>query len=597
MTPQSPPFYKVLWKMIRAQPIRYSLAQFLWISIWTSPVIVGLIIASFFDELVAGMTVSTMSMVVAATFAYAAGRVVFIVLGMRNHASLLFRAGATMRRNLLLRIYELPGAAALDETPGEVVSRLRDDVEHVYEPFDLSVDLVGALVGGTVAFVIMWSIDPVMTIVISVPVVIVGIVSSTTGRIVRQYRRSAREATETITAFIGEAFASTQSVKIAGAENAMVSRFVDLNNVRRRMMVKDRTLTAVLDAVFRNTVNIGTGLILVLAAGRLNQTGSAGMTIGEFALFVFLLYSVTDGAYFIGVFIARAKQASVSVDRLTTTLHGEPWERTFRKTNLHLDEDPGHTVTSPPEVEPFQSLKVRNLGYTYSGSTNGIAAIDLDIAAGEFVVVTGRIGSGKTTLLRAILGLLPADSGIIEWNGQRVEDASTELVPPRCAYTPQVPKLFSMSLRDNLVLGEPVTQHTLDQSIYISTMRQDIDGMPEGMETLIGPRGVRLSGGQVQRSASARMLTRQSQLLLLDDVSSALDVETEQILWNRLFIARRDVAALVVSHRHAALSRADRVIVMEDGAVVATGSVSELQRTSETFRAIWEGAASASQKG
>ncbi len=595
MTPQSPPFYKVLWKMIRAQPIRYSWAQFLWVSIWTSPVLIGLIIAYFFDPLVAGITVSTMTLVVTATFAYAAGRVVFIVLGMRNHASLLFRAGATMRRNLLLRIYELPGAAALDETPGEVVSRMRDDVEHVYEPFDLSVDLVGALVGGTVAFVVLWSIDPVMTIVISVPVVIVGIVSSTTGRIVRQYRRTAREATETITAFIGETFASTQSVKIAGAEHAMLSRFVDLNDVRRRMMVKDRTLTAVLDAVFRNTVNIGTGLILVMAAGRLTQTGSAGMSIGDFALFVFLLYSVTDGAYFIGVFIAKAKQASVSVDRLTMTLHGEPWDRTFRKTDLHLDDEPSPVVVTPPEVEPFESLSVRNLGFTYHGSANGIADVDLDISAGEFVVVTGRVGSGKTTLLRTILGLLPADRGIVEWNGRRVDDTSAELVPPLSAYTPQVPKLFSMSLRDNLVLGESITEHTLDQSIYISTMRQDIDGMPEGMETLIGPRGVRLSGGQVQRSASARMLTRQSQLLLLDDVSSALDVETEQILWTRLFNARSDVAALVVSHRHAALARADRVIVMEDGAVVATGSASELQRTSATFRAIWEGASSASR--
>jgi ATP-binding cassette subfamily B protein len=595
MTSQSPPFRKVLWKMIRAQPIRYALAQFLWIAIWTSPVLIGLIIAYFFDQLVEGMTASTMTLVVTATFSYAAARVVFIILAMRNHASLLFRAGATMRRNLLLRIYELPGAAALDETPGEVVSRMRDDVEHVYEPFDLSVDLVGAFVGGTVAFVVLWSIDPVMTVVISVPVVIVGIVSSTTGRVVRQYRRKAREATETITAFIGETFASTQSVKIAGAEDAMLSRFVDLNDVRRRMMVKDRTLTAVLDAVFRNTVNIGTGLILVMAAGRLNQTGSAGMSIGDFALFVFLLYSVTDGAYFIGVFIAKAKQASVSVDRLTMTLHGEPWDRTFRKTDLHLDEEPSPVVVSPPEVEPFQSLNVRNLGFTYPGSSNGIADVDLDISAGEFVVVTGRIGSGKTTLLRTILGLLAADRGIVEWNGRRVDDTSAELVPPLSAYTPQVPKLFSMSLRDNLVLGEPITEHTLDQSIYISTMRQDIDGMPEGMETLIGPRGVRLSGGQVQRSASARMLTRQSQLLLLDDVSSALDVETEQILWTRLFNARSDVAALVVSHRHAALARADRVIVMEDGAVVATGSAGELQRTSATFRAIWEGAVSTSR--
>jgi ATP-binding cassette subfamily B protein len=153
-----------------------------------------------------------------------------------------------------------------------------------------------------------------------------------------------------------------------------------------------------------------------------------------------------------------------------------------------------------------------------------------------------------------------------------------------------------MSLEDNLVLGDAVTEHVLDESIYIATMRHDIDLMPEGLETMVGPRGVRLSGGQIQRSAGARMLTRESQLLVLDDVSSALDVETEQIMWMRLFNARNDVAALVVSHRHAAMARADRVIVMSEGEVVATGTAAELQQTSATFRAIWEGALGAANR-
>jgi ATP-binding cassette, subfamily B, bacterial len=596
---QIPSFHIVLWRLMRAQPIRYTVAIVLWTSIWTMPILTGLIIAYFFDQLAAGMTVSTLTLVIVATFAYAAGRSVFIVLGMRNHGSLLFRAAATMRKNLLIRIYELPGAAALDETPGEIVSRFRDDVEHVIEPFDLSVDLAGALVAGTVSFALLFSIDPTITLVISIPVAIVAVVSNRTGGLVRRYRKAARTATEAITGFLGETFAATQAVKVAGAEASMLGRFTQLNEVRKQMMVKDRTLTAVLDAVFRNTVNIGTGLILLMAAGRLEATGSAGISIGQFALFVFLLHHVTDASYFIGVFIARAKQGTVSVERLTGTLRGEPWDRLYRRIDLRID---GDSTAAPErsdasEVVPFASLEVRGLSYHYPGTANGIEDIDLDIRRGEFVVVTGRIGSGKTTLLRTILGLLPADRGTITWNGQLVTDASAELGPPRAAYTPQVPKLFSMSLRDNLTLGEDITDHVMGESIYIATMRHDIDLMPEGLETMVGPRGVRLSGGQVQRSASARMLTRESQLLVLDDVSSALDVETEQLLWKRLYNAREHVAALVVSHRHAALARADRVVVLEDGRVAAMGTAADLQRDSATFRAIWEGAVGAPTPG
>ncbi|GMQ92861.1 MAG: ABC transporter ATP-binding protein [Acidimicrobiia bacterium] len=596
-TQPTPAFGRVLLGMMRRQPIRYGFALFLWMGIWTMPILIGLVTARYFDALVEGIPVTTVTLLVAAVFGYAAMRSIFIVLAMRNHASLLFRAAAAMRRNLLVRIYELPGAIGLSETPGEVVSRFRDDIEHVIEPFDLFVDFAGSLAAGSISFAIMWTIDPTTTLVIAVPVIVVGVVSNRTGGLVRRYRRRARETTEAITGFLGETFAATQSVKVAGAESHMLGHFVELNDLRKTMMVRDRTLTSVLEAVFRNTVNLGTGLILLLAAGRLNATGSAGMSLGEFALFVYLLGVVTDSAYFYGVFIARAKQGSVSMERLTAALSGDPWDRLIRRTNLGLDQNAPTPIPRPIEVDSFESLSVRSLSFHYQDSTNGIEDIDFDIAAGEFVVVTGRIGSGKTTLMRTVLGLLPADAGTIYWNGETVADPSTWLVPPRVAYTPQVPRLFSMSLVDNLVLGADLADGQLDESIRIATMRRDIEQMPEGLETFIGPRGVRLSGGQVQRSAAVRMLTRGPQLLVLDDVSSALDVETERTLWRRLFEARVDVAALVVSHRHAALAQANRVIVMDRGRIVAVGKAKDLSQTSATFRAIWEGALGGSNHG
>ncbi len=590
MTNQPRPSYRsALFALIRHQPLRYAWAQFLWVSIWTMPILIGLVTAKFFDELEEGISANMLVAIIVATLLYAAGRSVFILLGMRNHGSMLFRGSALVRRNLLDRIYEMPGAQALDDTPGEVVSRFRDDVENIILPFDLSVDILGSGIAAAISLVILFTIDPVITLAILVPVIAVGIVSERTGGIVRRYRIRARETTEAITGFLGETFAATQSVKVAGAEANMLARFRVLNDERRTMMVKDRTLTAVLEAVFRNTINIGTGLILLLAAGRLANTGDAGISIGQFSLLVFLLGMITEAAYFSGMFVARAKQGAVSFDRLIDSLQGDEWQRLFTPVELWLDEAPRPRQPPIMEPEPFVGLEVRGLSYRYSGTDVGISGVDLTVGAGEFVVVTGRIGSGKTTLLRTILGLLPATDGSIVWNGEPVVDPSTAMVPPRVAYTPQVPRLFSMSLHDNLALGDNVTEEVIDESVYIATMTRDIAMMPEGLDTMIGPRGVRLSGGQIQRSASARMFTRRPQLLVLDDVSSALDVETEKLLWQRLFAARSDVATLVVSHRQAAMARADRIIVMENGRVAATGTAAALQKTSATFRAIWEG--------
>jgi ATP-binding cassette subfamily B protein len=310
-------------------------------------------------------------------------------------------------------------------------------------------------------------------------------------------------------------------------------------------------------------------------------------------LFVFLLGMVTDAAYFAGMFVARAKQGAVSFERLIRTLRGAPWKRLFAQNDLDLDGEPARRDHAMPGLPPFRGLSLEGLTFQYPETTAGIEDVSLTVGAGEFVVVTGRIGSGKTTLLRTALGLLPASKGRIVWNGEAVEDASAFMVPPRVAYTPQVPRLFSMSLRENLVLGDEVDDESIDESVYIATMTHDIEMMPEGLRTMIGPRGVRLSGGQIQRSASARMFTRRPQLLVLDDVSSALDVETEKLLWERLFTARADVATLVVSHRQPAMARADRIIVMEAGRVAAIGTAAELQETSDTFRAIWEGTAAA----
>lgn len=203
-------------------------------------------------------------------------------------------------------------------------------------------------------------------------------------------------------------------------------------------------------------------------------------------------------------------------------------------------------------------------------------------------VITGRVGLGKTTLLRVLLGLLPKDHGEIRWNGQPVDDLAAFMTPPRSAYTSQTPRLFSERLRDNILMGLSEESADLPAAVRSAAFEQDLAALEGGLDTRVGPRGTSLSGGQVQRTAAARMFVRNPELLVFDDLSSALDVETERLLWQRLFARPDRPTCLVVSHRHSVLKQAEQIIVLKEGRVVDSGQLDELLARCEEMRQLWD---------
>ena len=186
-----------------------------------------------------------------------------------------------------------------------------------------------------------------------------------------------------------------------------------------------------------------------------------------------------------------------------------------------------------------------------------------------------------------MLGLLVLQRGEIVWNGRRLADPTSWMRPPRVAYTAQVPALLSGSVRENILLGLPDDEPLIRQAIWRAAFERDLAGLAHGLDTPIGAGGVRLSGGQAQRLAAARMLVRQAELLVVDDLSSALDHDTEQVLWQRLrHFGDTQPAILAVSYRSSLMQQADQIVVLDQGRVAARGTYGELLHSSALFRSI-----------
>lgn len=440
--------------------------------------------------------------------------------------------------------------------PGEVVARTMD-ADRYARYADRWVDFVNGILIAAATSVLggTWAAGGILLVVL-----LASAVASSIGRPIAG--RSAAAASRARARFgraLVSALESARTVKLSATTPAVLAHLRRVDSGRVQAAVTEHRVQAALEGV--PVVMVSAGVVAAWAAyaggaWELATTLLVANAVSGFGWFGRVAGSVVTDAPGTRAWQAETSRFAGGVDLMTVP--------------PGVDLVAG-AAPEPPEVPrvPLAELELRDVAAVHDDGTIGVEHVDLRVSAGELVLLVGQVGSGKSSLLAALAGLV-SHRGEILWNGRPVADAEVFLRPGQVAHIAQVPRVLSGTFADNVRLGH---ERAFDGPVADARLGSDV-AAAGGRDALVGHRGVRLSGGQVQRLALARALATDAELLLADDVSSAMDATTEIELWQAL--RERRATVIGATSKRAALAQADRVVVLVDGRIAAIGPWAEL---------------------
>jgi ATP-binding cassette subfamily B multidrug efflux pump len=424
----------------------------------------------------------------------------------------------------------------------------------------------------------MWRTDPVLTAWCLLPVAIGAAYMRWTVKRFFAMVRDGMALLAKLSERVLESYAGIATIRAHAVEDAAMRRFDERNDTYLELQLRVSAIRAFGMPVLAFSGLAGAGIVLWVGGERV--LGGA-LSVGHLATFMGLLVSLVSTLTSLAWVLASVSRGLVAVDRVADVLHSP---------------DGLPPVTAPLDVVTPPRLGLRNLTFTHGDDdTPALQDITVDVAPGHTLGIFGKTGSGKTTLVNLLTRVHTPPAGTVFIDGLDITSVPLSAVRAAMAVVPQSPFLFSTRLRDNVTLPDGPTRRPkrgeahvheptepdprLDDVLDAACLVEDIRNLPQGLDTIVGERGVMLSGGQRQRAALARALYRSRPVLVLDDVLSAVDQGTEVKMVSairRLKSGDHPPTTVIVSHRTSVLEHADEILVLEGGRIVERGTHDQL---------------------